>query len=75
MILPPSLAELDKRQTFEPEARFKTQLHHEQGSLKKWLIKTLSSSDNHVIGHKAIGIFSFIVLLLANLKELIQNPH
>ena len=75
MILPPSLAELDKRQTFEQEARFKTQLHHKQGSLKKWLIKTLSSSDNHVIGHKAIGIFSFIVLLLANLKELIQNPH
>ena len=40
MILPPSLAELDKRQTFEQEARFKTQLHHKQGSLKKWLIKT-----------------------------------
>ena len=74
MILPPSLAELDKRQTFEQEARFKTQLHHKQGSLKKWLIKTLSSSDNHVIGHKAIGIFS-LVLLLANFKELIQNPH
>ena len=36
MILPPSLAELDKRQTFEQEAGFKTQLHHEQGSLKKW---------------------------------------
>ena len=75
MILPPSLAELDKRQTIEQEARFKTQLHHKQGSLKKWLIKTLSSSDNHVIGHKAIGIFSCIVLLLANFKELIQNPH
>ena len=36
MILPPSLAELDKRQTFEQEAGFKPQLHHEQGSLKKW---------------------------------------